>query len=132
MNSVTSKMASLNVRDLHPNVTESPSAVPAPARKPLTIYMLESADLDEQIRMLHEYMLPLVQEIQPTRAKVITNLVIQGENNFDLLNLIRKPNLLRAQVEQIAAVLQAREAGQDVRFPAPKKNKRRRKKKNVQ
>ncbi|GAA6090416.1 polyadenylate-binding protein 1-like, partial [Tachysurus ichikawai] len=54
MNSVTSKMASLNVMDLRPNVTESPSAVPAPARKPLTIYMLESADLDEQIRMLRE------------------------------------------------------------------------------
>ncbi|GAA6103637.1 solute carrier family 45 member 4-like isoform X1 [Tachysurus ichikawai] len=45
-------MSTLNVSDLHPKVTESPSAVPAPVVKPLNIYMLESADLDEQSRML--------------------------------------------------------------------------------
>ncbi|GAA6106259.1 putative nuclease HARBI1 [Tachysurus ichikawai] len=90
------------------------SAVLAPARKPLTIYMLESADLDEQIRMLYEYIFPLVEKIHPTGAKHITRLVIEGENNYDLVNLIAEPNRLHAHVEQIAAVLRAREAGQDV------------------
>ncbi|XP_060725253.1 polyadenylate-binding protein 1-like [Tachysurus vachellii] len=133
VNSVTSQMSSLNVSDLHPKVTESPSAVPAPVLKPLNIYMLESADLDEQSRMLYEYMLPLVEEIHPSRAKDITCLLIQGANNYDLLNMIAEPNYLRAQVEQIVAVLQAREAGQDVHFPAPKNNNmRRRMKKYIQ
>ncbi|GAA6106258.1 polyadenylate-binding protein 1-like [Tachysurus ichikawai] len=71
------------------------SAVPAPARKPLTICMLESADLDEQIRMLYEYIFPLVEKIHPTGAKHITRLVIEGENNYDLLNLIVELNRLR-------------------------------------
>ncbi|XP_047667340.1 solute carrier family 45 member 4-like isoform X3 [Tachysurus fulvidraco] len=131
MNSVTSQMSSLNVSD-HPKVTESPFAVPASVLKPLNIYMLKSADLDEQSRMLYEYMLPLVEEIHPSRAKDITCLVIQGANNYDLLNMIAEPNNLRAQVEQIVAVLQAREAGQDVHFPAPKNNMRRRMKKFIQ
>ncbi|KAK2861039.1 hypothetical protein Q7C36_005205 [Tachysurus vachellii] len=113
-------------------ISQSEPAVPAPARKPLTIYMLESADLDEQIRMLYEYIFPLVEKIHPTGAKHITRLVIEGENNYDLVNLIAEPNRLRAHVEQIAAVLQAREAGQDVHFPSLKKKKKRmRRKKNI-
>ncbi|XP_060729391.1 polyadenylate-binding protein 1-like [Tachysurus vachellii] len=112
-------------------ISQSESAVPAPAQKPLTIYMLESADLDEQIRMLYEYIFPLVEKIHPTGAKHITRLVIEGENNYDLVNLIAEPNRLRAHVEQIAAVLQAREAGQDVHFPSLKKKKRTRRKKNI-
>ncbi|XP_053083081.1 polyadenylate-binding protein 4 [Pangasianodon hypophthalmus] len=112
---------------------DTETALPAPSQKPLTIYMLESADVDEQIRMLHEHMLPLVEKIHPNRAKDITWMIIQGENNYDLLNMIGDPKLLRFQVEQIAAMLQAREAGQDVRFPPPKsKNKKRRKKKQFQ
>ncbi|KAK3551167.1 hypothetical protein QTP70_013893 [Hemibagrus guttatus] len=112
---------------------DTQTAVPAPARKPLTIYMLESADVEQQVTMLHEYLLPLVEQIHPTQAKEITCLVIQGENNYNLLNMIAEPNLLRAKVEQMVAMLRANEAGQRVHVPAPKnKNKRRRKKKNNQ
>ncbi|GAA6086754.1 polyadenylate-binding protein 1-like [Tachysurus ichikawai] len=107
--------------------SQSESAVPAPAQKPLTIYMLESADLDEQIRMLYEYIFPLVEKSHPTAAKHITRLVIEGENNYDLVNLIAEPNRLHAHVEQIAAVLRAREVGQDVHFPSLKKKRTRRK-----
>ncbi|KAG7335962.1 hypothetical protein KOW79_000655 [Hemibagrus wyckioides] len=93
---------------------DTQTAVPAPARKPLTLYMLESADVEQQVTMLHEYLLPLVEQIHPTRAREITCMVIQGENNYNLLDMVAEPNLLRAKVEQMVAILQGSEAGQNV------------------
>ncbi|KAK3523947.1 hypothetical protein QTP70_016765, partial [Hemibagrus guttatus] len=40
-----------------------------PPGKWLMIYMLESAPLEDQIQMAHDYMLPLIEEIHPTQAQ---------------------------------------------------------------
>ncbi|KAG7321617.1 hypothetical protein KOW79_014475 [Hemibagrus wyckioides] len=43
-----------------------------PTKKRLTIYMLESVLVDDQVQMAYDYMLPLVEEIQPTQANKIS------------------------------------------------------------
>ncbi|KAK3509910.1 hypothetical protein QTP70_019388 [Hemibagrus guttatus] len=82
-----------------------------PPQKRLTIYMLESADLDDQITMAHDYLLPLVAEIHPTDANQITWMLVQGENNFEIMNMIGDPEHLQAKVDKMDALLRAREAG---------------------
>ncbi|MCI4386465.1 hypothetical protein PGIGA_G00062640 [Pangasianodon gigas] len=68
-----------------------------PAGKVLTIYMLESAPVDDQIQMAHDYMLPLVEKIHPTLANKITWMLLEGENNYEIMNMIGDPELLRAR-----------------------------------
>ncbi|KAK3557672.1 hypothetical protein QTP70_033031, partial [Hemibagrus guttatus] len=82
-----------------------------PPQKRLTIYMLESADLDDQITIAHDYLLPLVAEIHPADANQITWMLVQGENNFEIMNMIGDPEHLRTKVDKMDALLRAREAG---------------------
>ncbi|KAK3575606.1 hypothetical protein QTP86_031275, partial [Hemibagrus guttatus] len=82
-----------------------------PPQKRLTIYMLESADLDDQITIAHDYLLPLVAEIHPADANQITWMLVQGENNFEIMNMIGDPEHLQAKVDKMDALLRAREAG---------------------
>ncbi|KAG7313746.1 hypothetical protein KOW79_000031, partial [Hemibagrus wyckioides] len=82
-----------------------------PPQKRLTIYMLESADLDDQITMAYDYLLPLVAEIHPADAKQITLMLVQGENNFKIMNMISDPEHLQAKVDKMDTLLRAREAG---------------------
>ncbi|KAG7313762.1 hypothetical protein KOW79_000004 [Hemibagrus wyckioides] len=82
-----------------------------PPQKRLTIYMLESADLDDQITMAYDYLLPLVAEIHPADAKQITLMLVQGENNFKIMNMISDPEHLQAKVDKMDTLLRARETG---------------------
>ncbi|KAF5900955.1 polyadenylate-binding protein 1-like, partial [Clarias magur] len=81
------------------------------AGKRLTIYMLESAPVDDQIQMAHDHMLPLVEKIHPSLANKITWMLVQDENNIEIINMIGDPELLRAKVDEMDALLKAREAG---------------------
>ncbi|GAA6100207.1 polyadenylate-binding protein 1-like [Tachysurus ichikawai] len=73
--------------------------------------MLESAPLDDQIQMAYDYMLPLVKKIHPSLASKITWMLIEGEKNFEIMNMINVPELLRARVHEMDSLLKAREAG---------------------
>ncbi|XP_053493020.1 polyadenylate-binding protein 1-like isoform X1 [Ictalurus furcatus] len=82
-----------------------------PAGKRLTIYMLESSRLDDQIQMTHDHLLPLVEEIHPTQANKITWMLLEDANNFEIIDTIPYPELLRTKVDEMDALLKAREAG---------------------
>ncbi|KAB5535477.1 hypothetical protein PHYPO_G00118080 [Pangasianodon hypophthalmus] len=38
-------------------------------------------------------------------------MLLEGENNFEIMNMIGDPELLRARVDEMDALLKAREAG---------------------
>ncbi|KAK3526110.1 hypothetical protein QTP70_015966, partial [Hemibagrus guttatus] len=90
-----------------------PEEVPKspPPQKRLTIYILESAPLEDQVQMAHDYMLPLVEEIHPTDANQITWMIVQEENNFEIMNIISDPELLQTKVDKMDTLLKARAAG---------------------
>ncbi|KAK3526542.1 hypothetical protein QTP70_030768 [Hemibagrus guttatus] len=103
-----------------------------PPQKRLTIYILESAPLEDQVQMAHDYMLPLVEEIHPTDANQITWMIVQEENNFEIMNIISDPELLRTKVDKMDALLRARAAGykpETLKMIFKTDNKKRRKKK---
>ncbi|KAG7324433.1 hypothetical protein KOW79_012449 [Hemibagrus wyckioides] len=75
----------------------------SPPQKRLTIYILESAALEDQVQT--------AQEIHPTDANQITWMIVQQENNFEIMNIISDPRLLRAKVDKMDALLKARAAG---------------------
>ncbi|KAG7314009.1 hypothetical protein KOW79_022505 [Hemibagrus wyckioides] len=106
-----------------------------PAGKRLTIYILESAALEDQIQMAHDYLLPLVEKIHPTQANQITWMLVQAENNYNIMDMIGDPELLRAKVDKMDRLLKAREAGVKpeklkMLFGDLSKKKRRKKRKN--
>ncbi|KAG7320965.1 hypothetical protein KOW79_015380 [Hemibagrus wyckioides] len=70
--------------------------------------MLESAPLDDQVQMAYDYLLPLVEQIHPTEANKITWMLVSGENNYNIMNMISDPELLCAKVDKTD---KAREAG---------------------
>ncbi|KAG7319497.1 hypothetical protein KOW79_016640 [Hemibagrus wyckioides] len=86
-------------------------STPEPTRNRLTIYMLESSPLEDQIQLAYDYMLPLVEEIHPVQARKITWLLVERENNFEIMNMIGDPDLLHVKVNEMDALLKAREAG---------------------
>ncbi|KAF4087845.1 hypothetical protein AMELA_G00076000 [Ameiurus melas] len=104
-----------------------------PAGKHLTIYMLESSRLDDQIQMAHDHLLPLVKEIHPTQAVKITWMLLEDVNNFEIIDMIAYPELLRSKVDEIDTLLKAREAGckpETLKILFNNKNKNMNKKRN--
>ncbi|XP_017319505.1 polyadenylate-binding protein 1-like [Ictalurus punctatus] len=82
-----------------------------PAGKRLTIYMLKSSRLDDQIQMAHDHLLPLVKEIHPTQANKITWMLLEDANNFEIIDMIVYPELLHTKVDEMDALLMARDTG---------------------
>ncbi|XP_058271347.1 polyadenylate-binding protein 1-A-like [Hemibagrus wyckioides] len=54
-------------------------------------------ELDDQVQMAHDYLLPLVEQIHPTEADKITWMLVEPENNYNIMNMIREPELLCAK-----------------------------------
>ncbi|KAK3506339.1 hypothetical protein QTP70_021894 [Hemibagrus guttatus] len=124
-------------KTLEAEETAVPEEVPKfpPPQKRLTIYILESVPLEDQIQMAHDYMLPLVEEIHPMDANQITWMIVQEENNFEIMNIISDPELLRTKVDKMDALLRARAAGYKPEtlkmiFKTDNKKKRKKKKNN--
>ncbi|KAG7313685.1 hypothetical protein KOW79_000098 [Hemibagrus wyckioides] len=69
------------------------------------------APLQVQNTTKNDYLLPLVAEIHPADAKQITLMLVQGENNFKIMNMISDPEHLQAKVDKMDTLLRAREAG---------------------
>ncbi|XP_060758717.1 polyadenylate-binding protein 4-like [Neoarius graeffei] len=99
------------VGEVQPNKDTTDVSTYPPAGKRLTIYMLESSPVHEQVKMAYDSMLPLVQKIHPNLANKITWMLVESENNYEIMNMIGDPELLRARVNKMDAVLKAREAG---------------------
>ncbi|KAG7326419.1 hypothetical protein KOW79_009820 [Hemibagrus wyckioides] len=59
----------------------------------------------------HDYLLPLVEEIHPSNANKITWMLVERENNTEIMNVIRDPELLCTRVDEMDALLKARDAG---------------------
>ncbi|GAA6102621.1 polyadenylate-binding protein 1-like, partial [Tachysurus ichikawai] len=122
-----------NVDDVQLDDSTKDAPTSTPSGKRLTIYMLESAPLDDQIQMAYDYMLPLVEKILPPLASKITWMLIEGENNFEIMNMISVPELLCARVHEMDSLLKAREAGhkpETLKMLYRHKSSRNRKKKN--
>ncbi|XP_026993669.2 uncharacterized protein LOC113637278 [Tachysurus fulvidraco] len=122
-----------NVDDVQLDNSTKDTPTSTPSGKCLTIYMLESALLDDQIQMAYDYMLPLVKKIHPSLASKITWMLIEGENNFEIMNMISDPELLCARVHEMDSLLKAREAGhkpETLKMLYRHKTSRNRKKKN--
>ncbi|TVK90424.1 Polyadenylate-binding protein 1 [Bagarius yarrelli] len=102
-------VASLSKVQLETDTKNVPKYLPA--RKHLTIKMLESAPVDDQIEMAYNYMLPLVEKINQTQVKKITWMLLEGKNNYNIMNMIRDPELLRARVDKMETLLKLKEAG---------------------
>ncbi|XP_060781012.1 polyadenylate-binding protein 1-like [Neoarius graeffei] len=83
----------------------------SPAGKRLTLYMLESSPVDEQVRMAYDYMLALAEQIHPHLVKKITWMLLEGKNNYEIMNMIGDLKLLHARVHEMDAILKATEAG---------------------
>ncbi|XP_060721738.1 uncharacterized protein LOC132852144 [Tachysurus vachellii] len=130
---VESSTSVANVDDVQLDDSTKDAPTSTPSGKRLTIYMLESAALDDQIQKAYDYMLPLVKKIHPSLASKITWMLIQGENNFEIMNMISVPELLRAKVHEMDSLLKAREAGhkpETLKMMYRHKTSRNRKKKN--
>ncbi|XP_053504605.1 polyadenylate-binding protein 1A-like [Ictalurus furcatus] len=56
---------------------------------------LHVAPVDDQIQMPLDYMLPLVEKIHPNLDNKITWMLLEGENNCEIMNMIGDPELLR-------------------------------------
>ncbi|KAG7320227.1 hypothetical protein KOW79_016080 [Hemibagrus wyckioides] len=70
-------------------------------------------------------------KIHPTLAKKITLMLIEGENNLMIMDVIGDPECLRAWVDVMESLLKAREAGsklETLKMLYGKKNKKRKKK----
>ncbi|KAF7707853.1 hypothetical protein HF521_016910 [Silurus meridionalis] len=105
----------------------------AAPQKRLTIYMLESADFEMQIQMAHDHLLPLVEKIHPAEANKISWMLIGSKNNFEIMNMISDPDLLRAKVDEMNMILKTGEAGvkSETKMLFGTKKKRKNKKKNI-
>ncbi|KAM9497209.1 polyadenylate-binding protein 1-like [Clarias gariepinus] len=102
--------------------------------KRLTIYMLESAPIDDQVQIAHDHLLPLVEKIHPSQANKITWMLVQDENNFEIMNMIGDPEHLRVRVDEMDSLLKARETDQKPEtlkaiFNSNKKRRNKKKKK---
>ncbi|XP_060757029.1 polyadenylate-binding protein 4-like [Neoarius graeffei] len=121
--------------DAVPPTAVSPDGPTSPsAGKRLTIYMLESCPVDEQVQMAHDHLLPLVEKIHPNLANKITWMLVGNQNNYKIMNIISDPELLYAKVsvDEMDAILKARESGlkpEAVKMLFGDKNRKRRKKK---
>ncbi|XP_047659668.1 polyadenylate-binding protein 1-like [Tachysurus fulvidraco] len=128
---LSTSVANVDAVQLEDRTKDAPTSTPSGKR--LTIYMLESAPPDDRIQMAYDYMLPLVKKIHPSLASKITWMLIEGENNFEIINMIRVPELLRARVHEMDSLLKAREAGhkpETLKMMYRHKTSRNRKKKN--
>ncbi|GAA6100194.1 polyadenylate-binding protein 1-like, partial [Tachysurus ichikawai] len=128
-----SSISVANVDDVQMDDSTKDAPTSTPSGKHLTIYMLESAPLDDQIQMAYDFMLPLVKKIHPSLASKITWMLIEGEKNFEIMNMINVPELLRARVHEMDSLLKAREAGhkpETLKMMYRHKTSRNRKKKN--
>ncbi|XP_053491624.1 polyadenylate-binding protein 1A-like [Ictalurus furcatus] len=105
------KMPSISITEVQQDMDTTDVSTYPPDRKRLTIYMLESSRLDDQIQMAHDHLLPLVEEIHPTQANKITWMLLEDANNFEIIDMIAYPELLRTKVNEMDALLKAREAG---------------------
>ncbi|XP_060755382.1 polyadenylate-binding protein 1A-like [Neoarius graeffei] len=118
--------------DAVPPTAVSPDGPTSPsAGKRLTIYMLESCPVDEQVQMAHDHLLPVVEKIHPNLANKITWMLAGNQNNYEIMNMISDPELLYAKVDEMDAILKAREAGlkpEAVKMLFGDENKKRRKK----
>ncbi|KAF7707971.1 hypothetical protein HF521_017028 [Silurus meridionalis] len=105
----------------------------AAPQKRLTIYMLESADFEMQIQMAHDHLLPLVEKIHPAEANKISWMLIGSKNNFEIMNMISDPDLLRAKVDEMNMILKTGEAGvkSETKMLFGTKKKRKNKKKKI-
>ncbi|XP_060761219.1 polyadenylate-binding protein 1-A-like [Neoarius graeffei] len=113
------------------DTTDGPTS--ASAGKRLTIYMLESCPVDEQVQLAHGHLLPLVAKIHPNLANKITWMLVENQNNYEIVKMIGDPELLYAKVAEMDAILKAREAGlkpEAIKMLFGDKNKKRRKKNN--
>ncbi|XP_053491655.1 polyadenylate-binding protein 1A-like [Ictalurus furcatus] len=105
------KMTSTSISEVQQDKHTTDVPTYPPAGKRLTIYMLKSSRLDDQIQMAHDHLLPLVEEIHPTQANKITWMLLEDANNFEIIDMIEYPELLRTKVDEMDALLKAREAG---------------------
>ncbi|XP_017306882.2 polyadenylate-binding protein 1-like [Ictalurus punctatus] len=105
------EMPSTSISEVQQYKDTTDVATYPPAGKRLTIYMLESSRLDDQMQMAHDHLLPLIEEIHPTQANKITWMLLQDANNFEVIDMIAYPELLRTKVDEMDALLKAREAG---------------------
>ncbi|GAA6095322.1 polyadenylate-binding protein 1A-like, partial [Tachysurus ichikawai] len=65
----------------------------------------------EAVETAYINMFPLVEQIHPSEASKITWMVIEGKNYPEIMNMLRDPELLHARVDEMDALLMAREAG---------------------
>ncbi|XP_060767383.1 polyadenylate-binding protein 4-like [Neoarius graeffei] len=120
------------VNEVQPDKDATDGPTSPSAGKRLTIYMLESCPVDEQVQMAHDHLLPLVEKIHPNLANKITWMLAGNQNNYEIMNMISDPELLYAKVDEMDAILKAREAGlkpEAVKMLFGDENKKRRKKK---
>ncbi|XP_060775179.1 polyadenylate-binding protein 4-like [Neoarius graeffei] len=147
------------VSEVQPDKDATDGPTSPSAGKRLTIYMLESCPVDEQVQMArefhthtriknthqhlahthscsaaqHDHLLPLVEKIHPNLANKITWMLAGNQNNYEIMNMISDPELLYAKVDEMDAILKAREAGlklEAIKMLFGDENKKRRKKKN--
>ncbi|XP_060757013.1 polyadenylate-binding protein 1-like [Neoarius graeffei] len=119
------------VSEVQPDKGTTDGPTSPSAGKRLTIYMLESCPVDEQVQMAHDHLLPLVEKIHPNLANKITWMLVGNQNNYKIMNMISDPELLYAKVDEMDVILKAREAGlkpEAVKMLFGDKNRKRRKK----
>ncbi|XP_026995636.2 polyadenylate-binding protein 1-A-like isoform X1 [Tachysurus fulvidraco] len=91
------------------DTTDVPTYPPAGKRQP--IHILKSSPVDDQIQMAHDYMLPLVEKIHPTQTGKIQCMNLEGENNYNIINMIGEPELLDEMMDKMDALGSWTQAG---------------------
>ncbi len=84
----------------------------------LTASML-AADLpQEQKKMLGESLFPLIQNMHPSLAENITEMLLEIDNS-QLLHMLESPESLMSKVDEAVAVMQAHQAKENAQKTCP-------------
>ncbi|XP_028926718.1 polyadenylate-binding protein 1-like isoform X2 [Ornithorhynchus anatinus] len=100
------------------NAQQVEAAVHVLGQEPLTASMLAKAPPQEQKQMLGERLYHLIYPLHPSLAGKITGMLLEIDNS-EVLLLLESPASLRSKIEEAVTVLQAHQAPELPKIPAP-------------